>query len=397
MDNLLKEAIADAKAVKETALANAKIALEEAFTPKLQRMLSAKLAQEEDGEAAAAEDEDLEEQGDPEAMEDTSDLPAEESGDEAYEDGDVEDGMSEDEVEENDDMEEEMGDTSAIGEGEEEWEEDEMAADEDEEAVEDEIPAEEDEEPAAEDEEAYEDDELDLEAIIRELEADADEDEEAVAEQSDSSDIGEDDDVVEPADGDDEDKEETEVSSDDAGEENDEDEVVDDLAEGEEADEDEEPLDLESIIKELEDEMEDEEAAEEDEAPAEESIKAKFAKVNADLAEHRKVVKYLSSKLHEVNLLNAKLLYTNKLFRAHSLKEGQKLRVIETFDRAKNLREVKLVFTTMAESFGSTPSKKRRVTESAASRPTASTKPAKRVITEGQVLANRFKKLAGIK
>ena len=393
MDNLLKEAIADAKAVKETALANAKIALEEAFTPKLQRMLSAKLAQEEDGEAEAAEDEDLEEQGDPEAMEDTSDLPAEESGDEAYEDGDVEDGMSEDEVEENDDMEEEMGDTSAIGEGEEEWEEDEEAADEDEEAVEDEIPAEEDEEPV-------EDDELDLEAIIRELEADAEEDEEPVEEQSDSSDIGEDDDVVEPADGDDEDKEETEVSSDAPGAENEDDEVVDDLAEGEEADEDEEAdeaLDLESIIKELEDEMEDEEAADEDEEAAEESVKAKFAKVNADLAEHRKVVKYLSSKLHEVNLLNAKLLYTNKLFRAHSLKEGQKLRVIETFDRAKNLREVKLVFTTMAESFGSTPGKKRRVTESAASRPTASTKPTKQVITEGQVLANRFKKLAGIK
>ena len=389
MDNLLKEAIADAKAVRETALANAKIALEEAFTPKLQRMLSAKLAQE-DGEPEAAEDEDLEEQGDPEAMEDTSDLPAEESGDEAYEDDGVEDGMSEDEVEEDDDMEEEMGDTSAMGEGEEEWEEDEIPAEEDEE------PIEQDEVPAEEDEEAYEDDELDLEAIIRELEADADEDEEPVAEQSDSSDIGEDDNVVEPAEGDDEEKDETDDSSAAPGAENEDDEVVDDLDEGEEAEEDEEPLDLESIIKELEDEMEGEEA-EEDEEPAEESAKAKLAKVNADLAEHRKVVRYLSSKLHEVNLLNAKLLYTNKLFRAHSLKENQKLRVIETFDRAKNLREVKLVFTTMAESFGSTPGKKRRMTESIASRPTASTKPSRKVITEGQVLANRFKKLAGIK
>ena len=394
MDNLLKEAIADAKAVRETALANAKIALEEAFTPKLQRMLSAKLAQEEDGEPEAAEDEDLEEQADSEEpMEDTSDLPAEESGDEAYEDDGVEDGMSEDEVEEDDDMEEEMGDSSAMGEGEEEWEEDEIPAEEDEE------PVQQDEGPAEEVEEAYEDDELDLEAIIRELEADADEDEEPVEEQSDSSDIGEDDDVVEPAEGDDEEKDETDDSSAAPGAENEDDEVVDDLdeqADGEEAEEDEEPLDLESIIKELEDEMEDEEA-EEDEEPAEESAKAKLAKVNADLAEHRKVVKYLSSKLHEVNLLNAKLLYTNKLFRAHSLKESQKLRVIETFDRAKNLREVKLVFTTMAESFGSVPGKRRRVTESAASRPTASTKPRKRVITEGQELARRFKHLAGIK
>jgi len=388
MDNLLKEAIADAKAVRETALANAKIALEEAFTPKLQRMLSAKLAQE-DGEPEAAEDEDLEEQADTEEpMEDTSDLPAEESGDEAYEDDGVEDGMSEDEVDENDDMEEPMEDTSPMGEGEEAEEDEDFEEDED-------LPAE-DELPAEEDEEAYEDDELDLEAIIRELEADAEEDEEPVEEQSDSSDIGEDDNVVEPAEGDDEEKDETDDSSAAPGAENEDDEVVDDLDEGEEAEEDEEPLDLESIIKELEDEMEGEEA-EEDEEPAEESAKAKLAKVNADLAEHRKVVRYLSSKLHEVNLLNAKLLYTNKLFRAHSLKENQKLRVIETFDRAKNLREVKLVFTTMAESFGSTPGKKRRMTESAASRPTASTKPSRKVITEGQVLANRFKKLAGIK
>ena len=41
--DLLKEAIADAKAVKETAIENAKAALEEAFTPHLKSMLSSKL------------------------------------------------------------------------------------------------------------------------------------------------------------------------------------------------------------------------------------------------------------------------------------------------------------------------------------------------------------------
>ena len=54
--DLLKEAIADANAVRETALANAKIALEEAFTPRLERMLSAKLAEE-------LEDEEMPEDG----------------------------------------------------------------------------------------------------------------------------------------------------------------------------------------------------------------------------------------------------------------------------------------------------------------------------------------------
>ena len=54
-NDLLKEAIADAKAVRETALANAKIALEEAFTPRIQSMLSAKLS-EEDGEDVPTEE-----------------------------------------------------------------------------------------------------------------------------------------------------------------------------------------------------------------------------------------------------------------------------------------------------------------------------------------------------
>ena len=66
MSDLLKEAIADAKAVRETALQNAKMALEEAFTPHLKSMLSAKLAEEdleedEDFQEGMHDDEDEEE------------------------------------------------------------------------------------------------------------------------------------------------------------------------------------------------------------------------------------------------------------------------------------------------------------------------------------------------
>ena len=62
MDDLLKEAIADAKAVRETALENAKIALEEAFTPRLQSMLSKKIQSEiEVEEGEHEDDEDVEE------------------------------------------------------------------------------------------------------------------------------------------------------------------------------------------------------------------------------------------------------------------------------------------------------------------------------------------------
>ena len=60
MDDLLKEAIADAKAVRETALENAKIALEEAFTPRLQSMLSKKIQSEIEVEEGEHEDDEEE-------------------------------------------------------------------------------------------------------------------------------------------------------------------------------------------------------------------------------------------------------------------------------------------------------------------------------------------------
>ena len=56
MSDLLKEAIADAKAVRETALVNAKLALEEAFTPKIQSMLSKKIQSETEGETEEGEE-----------------------------------------------------------------------------------------------------------------------------------------------------------------------------------------------------------------------------------------------------------------------------------------------------------------------------------------------------
>jgi len=50
--NLFKEAIADAKAVRQTALANAKVALEEAFSERYQKMFAEKLREETEEECA---------------------------------------------------------------------------------------------------------------------------------------------------------------------------------------------------------------------------------------------------------------------------------------------------------------------------------------------------------
>ena len=131
-----------------------------------------------------------------------------------------------------------------------------------------------------------------------------------------------------------------------------------------------------------------------DDASAE--LKAK----EAELGEAYAVISSLKKTINEVNLLNAKLLYVNKLFRGYNLTNEQKTKVVETLDRTKNVREVKLVYTTIAESFkiGSTATKKTttKLTESYASKPAASTAPAKQIIAEDNSAAARFKKLAGI-
>ncbi len=59
----------------------------------------------------------------------------------------------------------------------------------------------------------------------------------------------------------------------------------------------------------------------------------------------------LRRELNEVNLLNAKLLYTNKIFKAKNLTESEKIKVLNTFDKAETVKEVKLVFETLTESF----------------------------------------------
>ena len=289
MNNLLKEAIADAKAVRETAMANAKIALEEAFTPRLQSMLSARLAEEAEEEMTEEEEE--------------MDMPTE--GYENDEDG-----------------------TPNPGPAIEEEEEEEMSED------------------------------LDLESIIRELEGEM---EEPTMEEEEEADA--------------------EVSVEPAMEE-------------------EEDVNIEEIIRALREEDDDDDDApvtegeDEDEDPV-----AEGEEESEDLKEAYRVIRFMKHKLNEVNLLNAKLLFSNKLFRNYSLNESQKMKVIENFDRAASIREVKLVYSTLCESFGSVGAKKKQqIKESYASKPAGkSTAPKKEILSEGFELAARWKKLANLK
>jgi len=312
--DLLKEAIADARAVKETAIANAKLALEEAFQPRIQSMISQRL--EEEGEEEFGEEEmsmDMEPEMDMEAGEDR-DLNL---GGQAYRVDNAGDPMPGEEMP----MDDEMG----------------M-----------------EEEPV---------DEYDLSEILRQLDEEED---------------------------------------DDMKMENEEDMNNFELNPGEDPDsyDLEEEIDIDALLQELMhgdeegmDEYHDEQMVSDDDAE-EMLMKKENKELKSELEEAYNAIKIMKSSLNEVNMLNAKLLFTNKLFKAHSLNESQKIKVIDTFDRARTIREVKLVYTTLSESFAS---KKTLVRESIASKPVASTRPAKQIIlSEGDQIAARFKKLAGL-
>jgi hypothetical protein len=363
---LLKEAIADAKAVRETAIANAKIALEEAFTPRLQSILSKKLQAEMEGEEEELEEElDSSEIGGGDNKEPDADAKSAHTELDPETDSETaEPGKEDDNVEVV--AEEESHDDEEISEG--EYGDEETH-----------------EEGYGEDElEEEDEDELDLEAIIRELEGEDDEEvheeeEEELEEESPAHDaVG----YEDPTNADDADINEEEEGEEEVHEE-----------------EEEDVIDLDEILREMGYVSEEEHGEEEVEEG--EDKDEKYESLQSDLEEAYKTIKTLRGTINEVNLLNAKLLYTNKLFRGYNLTNEQKVKVVENLDRTTSVREVKLVYATLAESmkFGTTTKKvKKTVTEGFASKPAASTAPKQEVITESaDVLANRFKKLAGIK
>ena len=390
MDDLLKEAIADAKAVRETALANAKMALEEAFTPRLKSMLAQKIQhevedEEKDKDEIAYEVEDEEEVYDKEEgeHEDADEISYNEEEDDEEDHDEI---SYKEEEEEDEEDHDEMKDESNVIEIDGVKYAPVVSEEEDEEEVEE---VEDKEEGEDEMDEA---DELDLESILRELEEEEEEDEDKdeMKENDVSSGIGKSDNAHNKEAGDSSkvgQGPEGEGSDKEAGKELGDHEVVkegEDKEEGE--DEMDEDIDLEEVLKALSEEEEVEEEVDE------------TATLKQEIKEHRDVVKYLRAKLNEVNLLNAKLLFSNKLFRTFGLTNEQKMKVVETFDRTKNLREIKLVYSTLAESFGqSKPAPiKESVRKGSSSKAVASTKPKKEVISEGDDLKARFKKLANI-
>ena len=303
--DLLKQAIAEARTIRETAIANAKEALEESITPHLREMLAMKLQEMEE------------------------ELPQPPTGDEY---GDEFGNLEEAEEEEAPEVEEEE-------------------------------PTEEEGEEGGEEEPTEEDDEdLDFDNMTKEEFTDL-------------------------------------VLSIVAQEE---DMPVNDMTGMEDQKIDLEEIDINELLRELEEgNYEEMEEGEEPKMEGMENPKVEGMRepnpVEEDLYEALKTVNELRKQLQEVNLLNAKLLYVNKVFKANNLTEGQKVNVVAAFDKAETVREVKLVFETVSKNVVAKQPVKQVVREhrSFASKPAGTTKT--QVINEVSEAVNRMQILAGIK
>ena len=353
--DLLKEAIADAKAVKETAIANAKAALEEAFTPHLKSMLAAKLEEMDKDDV-----------------------------DEEYH-----------KYEEDDVKMEEVNKTKEVEEAKkEEIDEEEINLDE----LLAELEEGEDKDEVKESEEIEESEEITEE---EEVEAEESENEEAEGEMEeeevDLEDMTEDDlksfieDVI---------KDMVEAGELEAGEEM-------------EMDDEESEMDMDIEVEdEAEPMMEEKEELEEmDEvswneknnptrgASKKELDPKKVGKSTSayavNLEEVMAEVNELKQELQEVNLLNAKLLYTNKIFKSKNLSEDKKVKVLKAFDKAETVKEAKVIFETLNEGMVSKKPTVVNEIKGSASKATGIAPKAKQPIVENAAFA-RMQKLAGI-
>jgi|SRR6056300_364112 len=346
--DLFKQAIAEAKSVREAAIANAKEALEETLTPHLKDMLAAKLQEMEDKSEEVeevvneVEEEEVEEgtHSKEEAIEEEL-TAVEEAEDEEAEDDSEE---SEDEAEHSE--EEHTDETS----GDEELGD--LTVDQFKDMIRDIIAQEVGGDAPADDMDAGDIEGMGDEAPTEEPELDG----------------------------------ETEMG-----------------AEEEEIDLDELIRELESVEEMSHDKDKKDETVEEDtsvqvnaESDGSDYNINRVAKLKEELKQATDTIELLKKDLNEVNILNSKLLYVNKIFKSTNLSESQKVNVIAAFDKAETVKEVKLVFETVSDNVGTKKETTIKEHKGSASKATGTTAKKPEIIAEVSDAVRRMQKLAGI-
>ena len=374
---LLKEAIADAKAVRETALTQAKLALEEAFAPRLQSMFSARLREEYD---ADNQDEEFDENM-------MNDIPME-GNDHADHDNSI------DEI----DLDEILAELeNELNEAKDEDEEEMIDAEEDAEDIEDDAKEDKEEEKEVKDLSMDE-----LESLIKDIidqEAGGNNDEEGYNDEAevDAMDMAGDAEMT--------------ADEEDINLEEDLDDILAELlGEKRESRAERSKVDKYEYEKgkkagELDERKRyggnkgDVPAAkrgDKKDTAEEEGVEDYKKKLKEELTLALEAVETLRTELNEVNLLNAKLLYVNKIFNAKNLNESQKLKVVKAFDKAESAKEAKLVYESLTEAFTAPTKGKTQLKESLGFASKAAGMAPRKLIVENNEWITRMQKLANI-
>jgi len=387
--DLFKQAIAEAKSVREAAIANAKEALEETLTPHLKDMLAAKLQEMEDSS--------VEEEVVNEVEEEIEEGSKDKDMDEAKKDDDMDEAKDDKKDEA---IEEDLTEIQPVGEADEDEAEDDSEESEDEAEAEIEDAGEEAGEDAIEGDEDLKDLSVDqFKDMIRDIiaqEVGGD----AAADDMDAGDIegmGDEEGMEEPA---------MEPEMGDGEEEIDLDELIrelDAISEGDDEKEMEEGKkedDMDEATEKVEEDTSVQVNAESDGSDYNinrvADLKEDATEDKSELGQALDTIQTLRSELNEVNILNAKLLYVNKIFKANNLSESQKVNIIAAFDKAETVKEVKLVFETVADNVGTKKETTIKEHKGSASKATGTTAKKPEVISEVSNAVLRMQKLAGI-
>lgn len=347
---MYKQAILDAKAVRASAMANAKATLQEAFEPKIQEMIRLKLSEELEEDLEEDENDPYSEKPTPDEM-GTQD---EESWETSSEDTAYKKMVNPEKTSGSLAEDDEMDDTSL-----------------------EEILAELDELAEADDEDAKEDDDTSDDDTSDDAADDSEAGEEAPTDDTKVIDItlGDLKQVLQSIQGSDM-SDTDDMEGGEEGEDN-----------GEESED--KDIDLNEILNSLE-----EAKMKDKKKDMKKEEKDKEEETKKSLKEAKSTINILRKELNEVNLLNAKLLYMNKIFKSKNLSESQKVNVVSALDRATNTKEAKNIYETLKENIQP---KKSQIQESRgfASKP-AGVAP-KKPILESDAFVSRWQKIAGIK
>ena len=407
--DLLTEAIADAKAVKETAIENAKLALEESFTPHLKSMLAAKLDEmdkeyEEDDVKAESENVDEVEVSEEVVNEEDKDKKEKEVKEEKVDEIDLDEMLAE--LEANDTVEEskeEVSETEEVQESESD-EISEADKDEDKKKMEESTEEVSEEDKVEEYGKKYEEDDVKTEAEEEEAEEESEEaGEESEEEEIDLEDMSADDlkgfieDVIKDM------VESGELEGGDemeAGDDLDmpmmEDETVEEVNEEDKDDEKKKVKESDEVVSEKKDDEDKKKMEEEMKKEDDDNKKKKMEESDSEeVSKALEEIEVLKTELNEVNLLNAKLLYTNKIFRDKNLTEDKKVKVLKAFDKASSVKEAKVIYETLNDGLINKSVDIKGI-KGSASKATGTAPVAKKPIVESDAMVERFKKLAGI-